>query len=141
MIIKGFIMYDCIEGLPEKDVSIDTSKRIAACDRDVCDDVSFAMFGKTVFNDLLRKEKGVPEISLTIECKGNTVHIFRKPQYLRVTYFGTEYLTDVYYISVPICCKYATFTLFCQYLARIRSTSLKTTFYNRFVEHKTQVPY
>ncbi len=79
-------------GIEEK-ASIDTSKKPSGISEEVCDAVAFALFGKTIFRDILDNKKGPPFILLTVDCKGKTVNLVRKPKYMRETGLGTQYLT------------------------------------------------
>ena len=91
MKIKGLIDY---ESGSEVKVSMSTEEKCGQeWEEDVFDAVSYALFGKTIFHEIINSKKGPPLIILTIESKGKEVYIVRKPQYLRVTHFGSKYLT------------------------------------------------
>ena len=97
MIVQGAIEYNNNGVLTRKNVDIDTSKN-NSCEKDVCDAISFALYGKTVFNDIISSEFGVPLIALTVENNGGVVRVTRQPQYTRITHFGTEYLSGELFI-------------------------------------------
>lgn len=94
MLITGTIEYNKNGTLTEKHVGIDTSVKPSSLERDICDAVSFALYGKTVFCDIVCAETGVPLITLNIDCKGKSVYIIRQPQYLKETHFGNTYLNQ-----------------------------------------------
>ena len=93
MIIKGIINYNNNGVLTDKTVEIDTDKQYQDISEDVCDAVSFALYGKTIYRDIINTDTGVPTIILSVECGGKTVYIVRQPQYIRETNFGTRYLS------------------------------------------------
>ena len=93
MIITGTIEYNNNGSLSEKKVNIDTAKKNSNVSRDVYDAVAFALYGKTVFQEIVRPEKGVPMIALQITRNGKSVRIVRQPQYIRETALGSTYLT------------------------------------------------
>lgn len=94
MLITGMVTYNKNGALTEKHVGIDTSAKPSTLDHDVCDAVSFALYGKTIFGDIVRTEIGVPFITLNIDCKGKSAYIVRQPQYLKETAFGNRYLSQ-----------------------------------------------
>ena len=79
--------------MSEKKVNIDTAKINSNVSREICDAVAFALYGKTVFQEIVRPENGVPMIALQITCNGKSVRIVRQPQYVRDTALGSTYLT------------------------------------------------
>lgn len=94
MKIEGIIEYNNNGAISNIDVNVDTSTSLSKVDKNVLDAISFALYGKTIFNDVIN-EKGVPLIALNIKDKG--VYVVRQPEYLRETHFGTKYLRkDVY---------------------------------------------
>ena len=94
MIIDGYIEYNNNGILTEKNFNIDTSIVADEKDCDICDAVSFALFGKTVFNEIVQEEKGVPTISLKIQNKGKSIEVFREPEFWQKTFFGSVYLSE-----------------------------------------------
>lgn len=92
MIIKGVIQYNNNGKLTDKEVYIDTTIINAQIDLDVCDAVAFALYGKTVYKDIVREDIGVPFIVLDVSSGDKNVHVVRQPEYDRVTHFGTKYL-------------------------------------------------
>lgn len=92
MKIDAFIEWDWNGS--QEEASIDTSEKCSGISADVYDAISFALFGKTLFRDVVDPEKGPPFIFLTITCKGKNVCVARKPQYMRETAFGSRYLTE-----------------------------------------------
>ena len=90
MRVKGFIVYDMLEETRvDFDLQIDNS--LATQDKAVVDAVSFALFGKTIFNDIFAK-KMVPYVILEI-CDGKeNICLVRQPEYIRTTSMGKECL-------------------------------------------------
>ena len=93
MKITGTIEFNNNGALSEEKVSLDTEKRDPVVNENVYEAVSFALYGKTVFHDIVRPETGVPMISLSISCGDKKVAIVRQPQYVRETAMGSNYLT------------------------------------------------
>ena len=92
MKIDGIIEYNKNGVLSEEKVHIDAIKSLSNIDEDICDAVAFALFGKTVFNEIIRPEKGIPRIFLNIECAGKVVMLVRQPGYVGETELGTKTL-------------------------------------------------
>ncbi len=91
MKIKGTISY--WDGSEVK-VAIESEEQFSAAgDQDIIDAVSYALFGKTVYHEIIHPKKGPPLIILSIENNGREVYIVRQPQYPRETHFGTKYLS------------------------------------------------
>ena len=90
MIIKGMISYE--DGSVVK-VTLNSEGNFGEeLDTKTRDAVSYALFGKTAFHDIIDLKKGPPLIIFSIESKGKEICIVRKPQYLRETPFGSRYL-------------------------------------------------
>ena len=93
MLIFGTIEYNNNGNISEERLKIDTANTDSSVSKDVYDAVAFALYGKTVFQEIVRPEKGVPMIALQITCNGESVRIVRQPQYIRETALGSTYLT------------------------------------------------
>ena len=93
MLIKGTIEYNKNGYLSEENINIDTTKKNSDVSRDVYDAVAFALYGKTIFQEIVRPERGVPLISLHITSNGKSAMIGRQPQYVKETALGSIYLT------------------------------------------------
>ena len=93
MLIYGTIEYNNNGSITEEKLKIDTANTDSSVSKDVYDAVAFALYGKTVFQEIVRLEKGVPMIALQITCNGKSVRIVRQPQYVRETALGSTYLT------------------------------------------------
>ena len=94
MIIEGHIVYNKNGVINDKTIRIDTSLQSSEISEDIADAVSFALFGKTVFRDIVREVTGVPFISLIIDCNGNETIVQREPAYSRETHFGNRYTSE-----------------------------------------------
>ena len=94
MIIEGHVVYNKNGEINDMTMRIDTSLKGAEISEDIADAVSFALFGKTVFRDIVREDTGVPLISLIINCNGNEIIVQREPTYIRETHFGSRYTSD-----------------------------------------------
>ena len=92
MLIKGTIEYNNNRKLIERQVCIDTNVKSSTIDHDICDAVAFALYGKTIFSDIVSSDKGLPTVFLKIDCKEKSVYTVRRPQYQKVTHFGTKYI-------------------------------------------------
>lgn len=92
MLINGSIEYNNNGVRAEKEVYIDTSQFTSELDHDICDAVAFALFGKTIFREIVQSDKGVPLIILNIKNKEKMAHVVRQPEFLRKTELGSTYL-------------------------------------------------
>ena len=54
--------------------------------------VAYALYGETIFENILRDDLGVPLIVLEIKTNKGSFSVVRQPEYLRETHFGTRYL-------------------------------------------------
>ena len=93
MLIFGTIEYNNNGNISEERLKIDTANTDSSVSKDVYDAVAFALYGKTVFQEIVRLDKGVPMIALQITRNGKSVRIVRQPQYIRETALGSTYLT------------------------------------------------
>ena len=93
MIIEGMIQYNNNGELTEKKICVDTGSKTIENDEYIYDAVSFALYGKTIYHNIVSSDTGVPLITLRVECKGKSAYLVRQPQYYRETYFGTRYLS------------------------------------------------
>ena len=87
MIIKGTLYYKGIITVEDKFDGFDTSKK-GEINPDVADSIAFALYGKTVFNDITKLSKGVPLIDLEIECGGKKTRVVRQPRYVAMESYG-----------------------------------------------------
>ena len=94
MLIVGTIEYNNNGNISEEKLRIDTANSDSSVSKDVYDAVAFALYGKTVFEEIVRPEKGVPMIALQITCNGKSVRIVRQPHYVREAALGSAYLTE-----------------------------------------------
>ena len=88
MIINGTLYYKDVITIEDKFEGFDTSKTGAAFDPDVADSIAFALYGKTVFNEITKLSKGVPLIDLEIECGGKKTRVVRQPRYVAMESYG-----------------------------------------------------
>ena len=93
MKIKGFIEYNNSASFKKITVDFDTEKDCSQTGTDVFDAIAYALYGKTIYNEIVRIEMGVPFIALNIECNSKAFYVARQPEYLRNTAPGTTYLT------------------------------------------------
>ena len=93
MLIKGIVEYNNNGAVSEEKINMDTTALRVAESKDLLDAVAFALYGKTVFQEIVRAGKGVPLISMEINDNGKTFYVVRQPEYLRETAFGNRYLT------------------------------------------------
>ena len=93
MIIKGLVEYNNNGALTEKRFEFDTTSKSAKPDYDICDAIAFTVYGKTIYQNIINPDLGVPFISINLECNGKIANVVRQPEYLRRTAFGTTYLT------------------------------------------------
>ena len=93
MIINGTVEYNNNGELTEKKICIDTGSKTIENDEYIYDAVSFALYGKTIYHNIVSSDTGVPLIILRVECKGKSAYLVRQPQYYRETHFGTRYLS------------------------------------------------
>ena len=87
MIIKGTLYYKGIITVEEKFEGFDTSKK-GEVNPDVADSIAFALYGKTVFNDITKLSKGVPLIDLEIACGDKKTRVVRQPRYVAMESYG-----------------------------------------------------
>jgi len=98
VLISGTIEYTKTTGETyEKKVQINTDEICNEKNNDILDAVAFALYGKTIFKEIVRLEPGLPFIVLTINSKNGTAVVGRKPEHYRVTHFGTEYNAKEYF--------------------------------------------
>ena len=71
MLIEGYVRYIINGEIEREEIRIDTSEKSAGISEDIADVVSFALFGKTVFRDIPREDKGIPYIVLSVSCGDN----------------------------------------------------------------------
>ena len=93
MIIKGFVEYNNNGAFKKITVDFDTEKDCSPLEANICDAIAFALYGKTIYNEIVRPEMGVPFIALNIECNSKAFYVARQPEYSRNTALGTTYLT------------------------------------------------
>ena len=93
MFIKGIVEYNDNGAVSEEKIDMDTTMLRVGENKDLLDAVAFALYGKTIFKEIVREGKGVPLICLEIKDKGKTFYVVRKPEYIRKTAFGNKYLT------------------------------------------------
>ena len=94
LIPKGFVEYNNNGALAKKTVDVDTELDCSKIENDICDAIAFALYGKTIYNDIVRPEVGVPFIALNIEYNSKAIYIARQPEYIRSTHFGSTYLAE-----------------------------------------------
>lgn len=87
MLIKGTLYYKGVVTVEDK-FEFDTANKGAAVDPDVADSVAFALYGKTVFNDVTKLSKGVPLIDLEIACGDKKTRVVRQPRYVAMEHWG-----------------------------------------------------
>ena len=92
MHIKGTVEYNKQGAVTDEKFEIDTNKKETGISKGAYDAISFALFGKTVFHDIIEPEKGVPLIILEITCKEKAAYVVRQPEYIKETHFGKKYL-------------------------------------------------
>jgi len=93
MLIEGHVSYLINGEIKEETIKIDTTEQNAGISEDIADVVSFALFGKTVFRDIPREDKGIPLIILRVSCGDNEALVVRQPEYIQVTHFGSKRLS------------------------------------------------
>ena len=93
MLIKGFIEYNNNASFKKIAVDFDTEKDCSQMGTDAFDAIAYALYGKTIYNEIVRPENGVPFIALNIECNSKAFYVARQPEYSRKTELGTTYLT------------------------------------------------
>ena len=93
MKIKGIVEYNNNGIIMDEKFDIDTTVAAFAMSDAVADAISFALFGKTVYQPIVRAEKGVPLIVMEIIGERDSITIVRQPQYMRETAFGSRYLS------------------------------------------------
>ena len=92
MFIEGHVSY-LINGEPKEErIRINTAEKSVEISEDIADAVSFALFGKTVFRDIPREDKGIPYIVLRVSCGDSEAFVVRQPEYINVTHFGSKSL-------------------------------------------------
>ena len=92
MIIEEHVVYNKNGETNDKTIRIDTSLKGAEISEDIADAVSFALFGKTVFRDIVREDTGVLFITLRISNCDKEAYVVRQPEYVQVTHFGSKTL-------------------------------------------------
>ena len=92
MIIKGFVEYNNNGAFKKITVDFDTEKDCSPLEANICDAIAFALYGKTIYNDVVCHEAGVPFIALNIECNSKAFYVARQPEYMRKTDLGSSYL-------------------------------------------------
>ena len=97
MIIKGFVEYNNNGAFAKKTVDVDTESNCSKIENDICDAIAYALYGKTIYNDIVRPEVGVPFIALNIEYNSKAIYIARQPEYIRATNLGSIYLAKGLY--------------------------------------------
>lgn len=89
MLITGTLYYNDDGFRYEKAIEgFDTSKKADAVNQDMADAIAFALYGKTVFEDIVREGKPVPLIDLNIDCGGKKTRVVRQPRYVQEQSFG-----------------------------------------------------
>lgn len=89
MIITGKLYLDDSGFKFEKPVTgFDTAAKAESVDKDVADAIAFALYGKTVFEDITAPGRLVPLIDLNIECCGKKTRIVRQPRYVAMEHWG-----------------------------------------------------
>ena len=99
MRITGQVEFRCANGESTlKDVDFDTDASAYLLENDLCDAVAFALYGKTVYQEIYVPETGVLVIAyLTIECKGKTLSVTRRPGHWRKTIMGNIYFMEDFF--------------------------------------------
>ena len=89
MIITGKLYLDDGGFKYEKQVdAIDTAKKAEAVDKDTADAIAYALYGKTVFEEITAPGRPIPLIDLNIECGGKKTRVVRQPRYVAMEHYG-----------------------------------------------------
>lgn len=96
MRLKGAVEYYTNGNLKEPihlKFEVDTGQKAVGVGHDICDAISFALYGKLVFRDSFDSERGFPLVILHIDCKGKKALVIRQAECYRVSPSGIKFFS------------------------------------------------